>query len=189
MNTITITTDDIVEEILIKPGAKLAAARLQLGYTPEYIAGKLHLRVKIIELLESDDYENMPEEVFIKGYLRSYAKLVGLQPQPLLDVFNASYVSTQRKTEKALWQSRRETNRAEHAIRWLTGIFALVVVTAVAIWWYANKGNETLFSTNDQRSEISTSKSETEIRLTDLSKMRSLLSSPRQPETLEREGG
>jgi cytoskeleton protein RodZ len=189
MNTTEIITNDIQEEVLIGPGAQLESARRQLGYSPEYIAGKLHLRVKVIELLESDDYLNMPEPVFIKGYLRAYAKLVGVQPQPLLDIFNASYVPIDRKHEKALWQSRRESNRAEHAIRWLTGVFALIVLSAVAIWWYTNKDNESLFSANVLRANNSVSKSETEIRLTDLSKMRSLLSSPRPSENLETDGG
>lgn len=177
MNT-TITMDEITEGMDSKPGAQLATERMQQGYSLEYVAGKLHLRVKLIELLEADDYYNMPEPVFIKGYLRAYAKLLNLQPQPLLDTFNSIYKTTERKVEKALWQSRRETNRAEHAIRWLTGFFAVIVLAAVAVWWYTNKDNENLFPSNVNRAETSPSKTETEIRLTDLSKMRSLLSSP-----------
>ncbi len=178
MNTTTITMDEITEGMDSKPGAQLAAERMQQGYSLEYVAGKLHLRVKLIELLEADDYYSMPEPVFIKGYLRAYAKLLNLQPQPLLDRFNSIYKTTERKVEKALWQSRRETNRAEHAIRWLTGFFAVIVLAAVAVWWYTNKDNENFFPSTVNRAETSPSKTETEIRLTDLSKMRSLLSSP-----------
>lgn len=174
----TITTDEIIEDTQGKPGAQLAGERIQQGYSQEYVAGKLHLRVKLIELLEADDYYSMPEPVFIKGYLRAYAKLLNVPPQPLLDSFNSIYKTTERKTEKALWQSRRETNKAEHAIRWLTGFFAVIVLAAVAVWWYTNKDNESLFPSNISRAETSPSKTETEIRLTDLSKMRSLLSSP-----------
>jgi cytoskeleton protein RodZ len=181
--------DEIVEEAQTRPGAKLAAARMQQGYSTEYVAGKLHLRVRIIELLEADEYHNMPEPVFIKGYIRAYAKLLGVAPQPLLDIFNSIYTTTERKSEKALWQSRRETNKAEHAIRWLTGFFAFIVIAAVAIWWYTNKDNESLFPSSISHSETSLSKSETEIRLTDLSKMRSLLSSHSQSDTTEKKGG
>lgn len=193
MNTTTIM-DEIVEEELIKPGAQLAAERQRQGHSEEHIARKLHLRVRLIELLEADDYQSMPEPVFIKGYIRAYAKLLGVPPQPLMDIFNRLYITVERKTEKALWQSRKETNKAEHAIRWLTGIFALIVLTAVAGWWYANKDNENLFPKSTVRVDSSPSKSETEIRLTDLSKMRSLLSSRSQPDrsqpdTLEKDGG
>lgn len=190
MNT-TITTDEIVEHTQGRPGARLAAVRIQQGYSPEYIAGKLHLRVRLIELLEADEYHNMPEPVFIKGYIRAYAKLLSVPAEPLLDTFNEMY-KVERKSEKALWQSRRETNKAEHAIRWLTGVFAIVVLAAVAIWWHTNKDNERLFPAVVGHAENSPIKSETEIRLTDLSKMRSLLSSRNHADTLEtveKEGG
>ena len=178
MNT-TVAVDETECRIQEKPGAQLAAGRKEQGYTQEYVAGKLHLRVRLIELLEVDDYLNMPEPVFIKGYVRAYAKLLGMEPEPLLATFNAIYLS-ERKPEKTLWQSRRETNRVEHVIRWLTGIFAGVVIIAVAMWWYTNKDTEHLFSAHMNHADNTPAKSETEIRLTDLSKMRSLLSSQSQ---------
>lgn len=187
MNT-TVTVDDAEVSQQITPGAQLASVRISKGYSLEYVAGKLHLRVRVIELLEADDYLNMPEPVFIKGYLRAYAKLLDVSPQPLLDLFNRHYVSD-RKLEKALWQSRRETNKAEHAVRWITSIFAIVVLIAVGIWWQANKGNEHLFSANVSRVDSERNQSETEIRLTDLSKMRSLLSSTGQNTLMEKQGG
>lgn len=188
MNT-QMTMDSVEEPTHEKPGAQLAAARIQKGYTAEYVASKLHLRVRVIELLEADDYKNMPESVFIKGYLRAYAKLLDIAFQPLLDTFNSQHSTTDRKIEKALWQSRRETNRAEHAVRWLTGVFAVVVLAAVAMWWYANKGNEHLFPADVSVAEPAHNQSETEIRLTDLSKMRSLLSSESQGTLMEKQGG
>lgn len=175
MNT-QVTLDE-AEEYQEKPGAQLALVRVQKGYSTEYVAGKLHLRVRIIELLEADDYANMAEPVFIKGYLRAYAKLLDVPHQPLLDTFNR-YNTPDRKLDKALWQSRRETNKAEHAVRWLTGVFAVVVLIAVAMWWQTSKETEHTFPASVSVAEPAHNLSETEIRLTDLSKMRSLLSTP-----------
>lgn len=176
MNT-TMMTDEHEQSLNEKPGAQLAAARLLKGLSVDYVANKLHLREQIIELLEADAYHKMPEPVFIKGYLRAYARLVDMPSEPLLATFNQLYVPEKKLEKAALWQSRRETNKAEHAVRWLTGIFALVVIGAVAMWWHSNKENEHLFSANVSRTEPVKNQSETEIRLTDLSKMRSLLSS------------
>lgn len=187
MNT-TITMDENVEDAPPTPGARLAAIRIQKEFSTEYVAGKLHLRVRIIELIEADDYHSLPEPVFIKGYLRAYAKLLGVSADPLLETFNQMYQPT-RVSEKTLWQSRRETNRAEHAIRWFTAFFAAIVLIAVAMWWYTNKDNERLFPANLSRNDATPVKTETEIRLTDLSKMRSLLSSRSQLDTMEKEGG
>ncbi len=121
----------------------------------------------------------MPEPVFIKGYLRAYAKLLNLPADPFITQFQSIY-KPENKLERTLWQSRKQINGAEKAIRWLTGIFALIVLTAVIVWWYANKEDEQLFSNHLAQHHTSVNKSENEIRLTDLSKMRSLLSSQNQ---------
>lgn len=173
----TQVTVDEAEEYQEKPGAQLALVRIQKEYSTEYVANKLHLRVRTIELLEADDYASMAEPVFIKGYLRAYAKLLEVPHQPLLDTFNR-HNAPDRKLDKALWQSRRESNKAEHAVRWLTGVFAVVVLIAVAMWWQTNKDTQHTFPTNVSVAEPVHNLSETEIRLTDLSKMRSLLSTP-----------
>lgn len=173
MNTAEVNGE--AEEVQ-KPGAILAQVRMQKGYSPEYVASKLHLRVRVIELLELDEYNKMPEPVFIKGYLRAYAKLLDLAPTPLLELFNGMY-SVEKKQDKALWQSRRETHHGEHLVRWVTGLFAVGVIIAVSMWWQKNKDSEHFFSSTLTRTDTASNKSETEIRLTDLSKMRSLLSS------------
>ena len=186
--TTAVTMDEMNDTLGFSPGARLASIRLQQGYSTEYVAGKLHLRVRIIELLEADDFALLPEPVFIKGYLRAYAKLLGVPSDPFLDLFHQLY-KPERVPEKTLWQGRRETNRAEHAIRWLTGCFALIVVIAVVTWWYTNKDNQRLFPASVSHADASNTKTETDIRLTDLSKMRSILSSPSQLDSLEKEGG
>lgn len=133
MNT-TIAMDEVHEDNYEKPGMQLARVREKKGYSQEYVAGKLHLRVRVIELLEEDNYQQMPEPVFIKGYLRAYAKLLGIPAEPLLATFNSLH-TTERKPEKALWQSKRESNKGERAVRWLTGIIAIAALVAVGIWW------------------------------------------------------
>jgi cytoskeleton protein RodZ len=186
MNTITGAFEENEFDACNKPGACLAEGRLQKGYSVEYVAEKLHLRGRIIQLLEADDYHLMPEPVFIKGYIRAYAKLLDLSPDPLLEIFNRTY-KNERTPEKALWQGRKETNKAEKVVRWLTAIFALIVVAAVIIWWQTNKENAEMFAANTNHAEHAHNQAETEIRLTDLSKMRSLLASTSQ--NLEKQGG
>ena len=74
MNTTKALDEQFEENHAIEyPGAGLARVREKLNISQEYIADKLHLRVAVIELLEADDYDNMPEPVFIEGYLRAYA--------------------------------------------------------------------------------------------------------------------
>ncbi|WP_419418684.1 helix-turn-helix domain-containing protein [Legionella sp. D16C41] len=178
MNTTTIM--DEVNQTSDSPGLNLAQLREKRGFTQEYVAGKLHLRVKVIELLEADDYENMPEPVFIKGYLRAYAKLLGVSPEPFLQVFNSHY-TYERKPEKALWQSRRETNRGERFVRWFTGLVAIAAVIAIGLWWHKNKDNmQPVFTAKQQEvvnpnpTNASAQAEKSETKLTALSRMQSM---------------
>lgn len=188
MNT-TCSMDEATQAAFEKPGAYLARQRTEKGYSVDYVAGKLHLRVRLIELLEADEYHLMPEPVFIRGYLRAYARLIEVPSDPLLETFNRLY-APERKVERALWQSRRQTHRGEHVVRWLTGVFVIGVCVAVLFWWQNNKETERLFSTTAlQHEDVSHPLSESEIRLTDLSKMRSLLSSTGAETEAEHVGG
>ncbi|KTD55816.1 DNA-binding protein [Legionella santicrucis] len=180
MNTIT-TLDENMLENDKNPGAHLASIREQKGYTIEYVANKLHLRARIIELIENNEFHLLPEPVFVKGYLRAYAKLLGTSPEPYLAIFNKQYL-VERKPERALWQqSKRESHKAEHIIRWFTVLFALGVIVAVGIWWQKNRDNQQVFSTNSAAPADLSLNQQTpvnknlEIKLTDISKMQSLL--------------
>ena len=182
----TLELDNVDKSIKESPGAQLSAIREAKGLGVDYIAGKLHLRTKLIRLLEADDYANMPDPVFIKGYLRAYAKLLNANPEPFLEIFNRNFL-VERKTEKALWQPQRDTCHAERSLRWITLTFGLVVLASVAIWWYKSQDNQNLFTValNTIQEKNKNEHDEVDIRLTDLSKMRSLLTSETPYSSLE----
>lgn len=170
--------DEVHNDTREKPGQILAKMREKRGVSQEFVAAKLHLRVKLIELLEEDNYEQMPEPVFIKGYLRAYAKLMGVAVDPLIEQFN-SLCTSERKLEKALWQGKRESHRGEHLVRLMTGLITVAVIAGVGIWWQKNKDSQTQLSGRQTATveELSLGKNESEVRLTDLSKMHALFSS------------
>jgi cytoskeleton protein RodZ len=170
---VTIETDETLTADTSNPGGQLAAYRQLKGFTQEQVAGKLRLRTQIIELLEMDAYHRLPAPVFIKGYLQAYAKLLEIDPEPLLEKYNSLHLVDK---QQALWQSRRESNKAESLVRWFTVLFGIGVMVAVGIWWQKNKEVETLSTKEPVQSSQVTPKSP-EIRLTDLSKMQSLFSS------------
>lgn len=59
-------------------GARLAAARKACELDQRVVANELHLDLGTIEALENDDNAALPAAIFVKGYLRNYARLVGL---------------------------------------------------------------------------------------------------------------
>lgn len=187
MTTITTVMDDSTASSLTNPGAYLAELREKKGLSQEYVAGKLHLRLHLVELLEADNYDRLPEPVFVKGYLRAYSLLLGIDPEPLLQSYHCHFQPPAKKCEKALWQTKKESHRSEKAIRWVTMLFALGVLIAVSVWWQKNREAQTLFSgRGTDNKSIALNDSNPEIRLTDLSKMQALLSTNPQLSPLEK---
>jgi len=175
------------------PGAQLARIREKKGFTKEYVAVKLHLRVKVIELLEADDYPSLPEPVFIKGYLRAYAKLLGVNPEPFLQVFNNQH-ALEKKPEKALWQSRRESHTGERLMRWITGLVAVTAIVVVSFWWQKNKDTQTHNADASHAQEavtpaISGSTSAAEPKMSALSRMQSMFTTITDDMPVEKQRG
>ncbi|MCL9685022.1 helix-turn-helix domain-containing protein [Legionella maioricensis] len=186
MNT-TPSMDEINNPEINNPGVQLSSIRQQKGYSIEYVASKLHLRTRIIELIETGEFNLLPEPVFVKGYLRAYSKLLGVSPDPFLAVFDTQYVF-EKKPERALWQSKRESHKAEHVIRWFTIVFAVGVMVAVGVWWQKNRDNQPVYSAKKTVSDLSLNQTTNELKLTDLSKMKSLLAPSAQMSPLEKKG-
>lgn len=65
-------------------GASLAAAREEMNLSISDVARHLKLTPAQVEALEEGAYERLPGRVFVRGFLRNYAKLLGVDPQPLL---------------------------------------------------------------------------------------------------------
>lgn len=69
------------------PGSQLRKARERQGLDQGKVAAQLHLNQSLIQALEWDDYENLPAPVFVKGYLRNYARLLGVNEDSVIEAF------------------------------------------------------------------------------------------------------
>ena len=76
--------DFAVEAAPVQPGPQLAAAREACGFSVVDVARQLKLSPWQIEALEADDYSRLPGTVFVRGFIRNYARLVKLDPARLL---------------------------------------------------------------------------------------------------------
>ncbi|MBL4674103.1 MAG: DUF4115 domain-containing protein [Arenicella sp.] len=77
------------DEVQVTPkqgsGSLLAAERKQQQKTVEEIAGALNLSITQIRTIELDQSEGLPEPTYVRGYIRSYARLLGLDEDEVLD--------------------------------------------------------------------------------------------------------
>lgn len=71
----------------VLPGQRLQAERVRQGLSEEEVSGTLKLSRSYLRALEADDYERLPEATFIKGYMRNYARLLGLPSEEVAEAF------------------------------------------------------------------------------------------------------
>lgn len=74
------------------PGHRLAAERQARGIEIDRVAALLHLRRTMVEALEGDCYDQLPDPVFVAGYLRNYARLLGIDGDPIVDAYKSRVV-------------------------------------------------------------------------------------------------
>lgn len=66
------------------PGAELAAQREARAWTIEQVATQLNLAPRQIHALETDNFSALPGMACVRGFIRSYAKLLKIEAEPLL---------------------------------------------------------------------------------------------------------
>lgn len=72
-------------------GSKLRQAREALGLSQSELAERTHILVQIVRELEEEDYSRFSAAIYGKGFVKLYAKAVGLDPAPLVAEFLADY--------------------------------------------------------------------------------------------------
>lgn len=71
------------------PGAILKQARIGKDLSIAAIATQLNLDLRVVEALESGDLSKLPAPIFVRGYLRGYARLVGVREEEVLAAYQA----------------------------------------------------------------------------------------------------
>ena len=84
-------------ESLFGPGKVFAEGREAIDMSREQMADVLNLPVRTILAIEENNPSVLPDAVYVNGYMRSYAKLLGLASQPLIDAWWAQHVENQEQ--------------------------------------------------------------------------------------------
>jgi len=84
---------------LLSVGNTLREAREQLGLSINDVANRIKFAPRQIESLEADDFVRLPEAAFVRGFVRSYARLLELDPERLLLALPSSHTQSSVKQD------------------------------------------------------------------------------------------
>jgi cytoskeleton protein RodZ len=87
-------------------GNSLREARLRHDLDFPQIEQATKIRGKYLRALEEEQFEVLPAETYVKGFLRSYAEYLGLDGQLYVDEFNSRYVRGEEEREPPLYPRR-----------------------------------------------------------------------------------
>lgn len=120
----------------VGPGQLLRNAREQLGWTREQVASRIHLRLTLIAEIESDSYNKHTSHTFIRGYLRTYAKLVGIPEQTILAAYDKLGLTPPDNIDMQSFSRRSRQQANDSRLKVVTWLVILVLVALSIAWWW-----------------------------------------------------
>ena len=118
------------------PGQLLRNAREQLGWTREQVASRIHLRLTLIAAIEADTYDKHTSHTFIRGYLRAYAKLVGIPEEPILAAYDKLGLTPPDNIDMQSFSRRSRQQANDSRLKVVTWLVILVLIALSIAWWW-----------------------------------------------------
>lgn len=139
----------------MEAGTLLKNKRESLGMTQKHVADRLRLRVSVIEDIENNRFEEQQVTTFTRGYLRSYAKLVGLDEKIVLAALEQTSEVHVKPQETEMQSFSRKTKHEKHnsRIMLLTWAIAIVITGISGAWWWQNQQENSLAQLSAESAE------------------------------------
>lgn len=118
------------------PGQLLRNAREQLGWTREQVASRIHLRLTLIAAIEADTYDKHTSHTFIRGYLRAYAKLVGIPEETILAAYEKLGLTPPDNIDMQSFSRRSRQQANDSRLKVVTWLVILVLIGLSVAWWW-----------------------------------------------------
>ena len=119
-------------------GFYLKQARKKKGFSLEDVASQTRIQEYHLQALESEDFANLPAKVFAKGFVRSYAKTVGLDEEEALQSFletSGSFYDQHQPDQPQPHVQVTLEAAPRQGVNW-TLVFGVIVIIGIAAIWY-----------------------------------------------------
>ncbi|HVY85752.1 MAG TPA: RodZ domain-containing protein [Caulobacterales bacterium] len=116
-----------------RAGKKLEEARKQLGLSLQEVSDRIRVRREFLEALETMNVKLLPGKAYALAFLRSYAQVLGLKPDEIVEQFQAESALTREDAQK---QIRNPASKPHPERPWLAAL-ALVLIAVGFVGWRA----------------------------------------------------
>ena len=116
-------------------GARLRLAREKLGLTTKDVAAQIHLGTRHIEAIEREDFNYIAAPVFVRGYLRNYARLLGLPSDYIVQQYEALAGVGPPLLKGFPIGDATPAGEADRSVRWISYAVILGSAMLAVVWW------------------------------------------------------
>ena len=127
---------EVVAANRVNPGETLRQARESNGWSLAEVALKLNLTVTSLGNLEAGAFDKLPGHTFARGYIRAYAKLLGMDQTALVQQFDQSTGTDSQGSNVHALGRIEEPVRVSHTILRIVSLLLLIAVIGGGfVWW------------------------------------------------------
>jgi len=127
---------EVVAATRVNPGETLRQARESNGWSLAEVALKLNLTVNSLSNLEAGAFDKLPGHTFARGYIRAYAKLLGMDQTVLVQQFDQSTGTDSQGSSVHSLGRIEEPVRVSHTILRIVSLLLLIAVIGGGfVWW------------------------------------------------------
>ena len=125
------------------PGTMLRVAREAQGMSAREAADRLNLMPDYVSILERDDYQALRSPPFARGYVKAYGRLLGIEEEELLLLFDQLSESRPDQDRKKRIETR--PLQLQHTgVGVAIGLGVLLLLVIVLWWWQGDPGRNPL---------------------------------------------
>ena len=150
----------------VNPGDTLRQARESNGWSLAEVALKLNLTSTSLANLEAGAFDKLPGHTFARGYIRAYAKLLGIDQAVLVQEFD-QFTGTDAQGSNVHGLGRiEEPTRVSHTILRIVSLLLLIAVVGGGfVWWQdqTSQRNKDLTSNAMEHVEVESADGTTQI--------------------------
>jgi cytoskeleton protein RodZ len=109
-------------------GSSLREARVRQGLDFNELEQATKIRAKYLRALEDEDFDLLPAETYVKGFLRSYAEYLGLDGQVYVDEYSSRFTVGDEEIARP-----RRSSRQPRGVQLQSRVLALTLLGIVAV--------------------------------------------------------
>ncbi|REL25830.1 DUF4115 domain-containing protein [Thalassotalea euphylliae] len=165
------TSTELSEDIeVIGPGKMLAEARMAMGLSQQQVAEQLNFRPALVEKIEQEIFDSKLPDTFNRGYLKNYAKLVGVDEHDVLASYEMLGVAAKQRTELQSFSKITEKEAQHSRLMWLSYFILAALIASTVIYYLQDASND---SSTSSIAPVSDSQTNTSSQSSDVAKTQS----------------